>query len=237
MISIADRPKLKSMATFTNVLAVGGFMTLLGSVILPYFKPEFTTVAYGLMGGGIILSVVGIYLANRWVRPPRPEKSLDEALKKFPNSFRLYHYSGLPCRHILLTPFGIVLLHIINWEGVFTYKNGRWKERINLGRAIRYPLEQHLGDPTKTALTVEQAVKEFFKNTLSEHDALHFYSMVVFLHPKIRLDVENPTIPVFSIDVLKKKIPAKGEKMPEALYQQIQSTLDGRYPFQSELKI
>lgn len=237
MISIADRPKLKSMATFTNVLAVGGFATLLGSVVLPYFKPEFTLAAYGLMGSGIVLSVVGIYLANRWVRPPRPETSLDAALKKFPDSYRLYHYSGLPCKHILLTPYGIVLFHAFNWDGTFSYKNGHWKEHIKLGRAIRYPLEQHLGDPTKIALTVEQAMQDYLKSLLGEQGDLRLQSMVVFLHPRVKLDIENPAIAVSLIEGLKKKIPAKGERMPEALYQQIQTVLDKHYSPQSELKV
>lgn len=237
MISIADRPKLKSMATFTNVLAVGGFMTLLGSLLLPYFKPEFTLLAYGLMGGGLLLSIVGIYLANRWVRPPRPETVLDQALKKFPDSFRLYHYSGLPCRHILLTPYGVILFHAINWEGVFSYKNGHWKEKINFGRAIRYPLEQHLGNPIKDAQIVENDMREILKSSIGELNDLRFQSMIIFLHPKTRLEVENPTIPVCMIDGLRKKIPVKGERLPEALYQKIQAILDSRFSPQRELKV
>jgi len=237
MISIADRPKLKSITTFSNVTAVGGFITLLGGVILPYYKSEFASIAYGLMGGGMILSIIGVYLTNRWVRPPRPETSLDEALKKFPDSFRLYHYSGLPCKHILLTPYGLVLFHTINWDGMFSFKNGHWKEKINLGRAIRYPLEQHLGNPSKKVQSDKQAVIDYLKASIRDTDSISLQSMIVFLHPKTKLNLENPTIPVCTIDTLKKKIVAKGERMPDAQYQQIQAIMDKCYPPLSENKI
>ncbi|MBN1536107.1 MAG: NERD domain-containing protein [Anaerolineales bacterium] len=237
MISIADRPKLKSIATFTNVTAVGGFITLLGGVILPYFKPEFASVAYGFMLGGLIISIIGIYFTNRWVRPPRPETSLDEALRKFPDSYRLYHYSGLPCKHILLTPYGLVLFQAINWDGVFSYKNKRWKEHMNFGRVIRYPLEQHFDDPNKNASLMEQTVREYLKGYMGEYETLPLQSMVVFLHPRVKLEVENPSILVSALDGFKKKIPAKGERMPEALYESIQKALDECYPPAREQKV
>ena len=42
--------------------------------------------------------MVGIYFANRWVRKPRPEESLDKALKSFDDHYRIYHYPYRPCR-------------------------------------------------------------------------------------------------------------------------------------------
>lgn len=236
MISIANRPKIKSQATFSNVITVGGFIALLLGVIIPYVKPEYTEITFGIMLAGFILSIAGVYLANRWVRPPRPEKSLDEALKKFPDSYRLYHYSGLPSRHILLSPYGITLFHTINWEGVFKYKNNRWKELINFGRAIRYPLEQHLGDPTKESIIAEQAMKEIFEKSLGKSYKIDIKSMIVFLHHKVRLEIENSIIPVYKIDILKKQIISKGTRMPEDIYDQIKSVLDSYYNPQMEQK-
>jgi hypothetical protein len=237
MISIANRPKLKSDATFANTLSLGGFATLLISVVLPYIKPEFAQATIGLLLGGLILTTVGIYLGNRWARKPRPEASLEGALKKFPDSYRLYHYSKLPCKHILLSPFGVVLFHTINWEGVFSYKKGRWREYINFGRAIRYPLEQHLGNPSKVALGVEQSMRDYFKQKLGENNPIPIHSMIVFLHFKTNLDIENPSIPVYLIDGLKKKVPSKGEKLPDEVYSQLRSILDEQFTPQMELRV
>ncbi len=237
MISLANRPKLRSNSTFANVLSLGGFATLLLSVVLPYIKPEFIQATIGLLLGGLILSTIGIYLANRWARKPRPETSLEGALKKFPDSYRLYHYSNLPCKHILLSPFGVVLFHTINWEGVYSYKDGRWREYINFGRAIRYPLEQHLGNPTRTALSVEQNMRDYFKAKMGDISALPIHSTIVFLHFKTKLDVENPPVPVYLIDGLKKKVPAKGEKLPEALYSHLKEILDEQFTPEMELKV
>lgn len=237
MISIADRPKLKFQSTFSNIIAVGGFITLMLGIVLPYINSKFMSMSFGLMLGGMILSVIGIYILNRWGRKPRPEESLDNALKKLPDSFRLYHFSGLLCKHILLSPYGVTLFHTINWEGVFVYKNKRWKEMINLGRAIRFPLEQHLGDPSKLMLNAEQEIRDYFKQLLGENNIPQIRPVIIFLHPKTKLEIEKSAIPVCKVDALKKHIPIKGAKMPDEQYEKIKSALDGLYKPGLELKI
>lgn len=236
MISIANRSKIKSQATFSNIIAVGGFITLLLGVVIPYIKPEYAEITFGFIIVGAVLSIAGVYMANRWVRLPRPEQSLDEALKKFPDSYRLYHYSGLLSQHILLSPYGITLFHTINWEGVFKYKNKRWKETISFGRAIRYPLEQHLGDPTKKSIKTKQEMRNILEKSLGGKLEIDIKSMIVFLHNKVRLDIENSVIPVYKIDILKKQIISKGTRMPEEIYNQIKSVLDSYYSPQMEQK-
>ena len=75
----------------------------------------------------------GIYFANRWVRKPRPEDSLAEALRTLGDGYNLYNYTCLPGKHVLLMPNGVMVFETINLAGDFSYLNGRWKEKMNPG--------------------------------------------------------------------------------------------------------
>src|SRR5512142_3481122 len=115
-----DRQKLNARAQAANIASIGGLLLLLASVVIPLFMPKWNTYTSVLMVLGAAGAMVGIYLANRWVRKPRPEDSLDKALKSFDDNYRLFHYpSSLPCEHILLTPNGLIALEVVNLNGSF----------------------------------------------------------------------------------------------------------------------
>jgi len=141
MRTYIDHDKVNARATLANAASVGGLLLLLGSVLAPAFWQSVAPFALVLLLVGGVISMVGIYLANRWVRRPRPEESLDKALKSFDDSYRLYHYPALPCDHVLLTPSGVVGLEVVNLAGRFTYRDRRWKEAMTIGRALRYLVE------------------------------------------------------------------------------------------------
>ena len=102
----------------------------------------------------------GIYFANRWVRRPRPEDSLDKALKAFDDNYHIFHYTrSLPCDHFLLTPTGLIALEVVNLNGAFFYRNGRWKEAMTVGRALRYIVEERVSDPVAFSKAMDQELK------------------------------------------------------------------------------
>ena len=127
MKTYIDREKVNARSTLANAASVGGLLLLLASVLAPIFWQSLATLALVLLLVGGVTSMVGIYLANRWVRRPRPEESLDKALNSFDDTYRLYHYPALPCDHVLLTPSGVVGLEVVNLAGRFTYHDGRWR--------------------------------------------------------------------------------------------------------------
>ena len=160
MITIVDRPKLKNRAMLSNLASSGGLVLLLASVLLPLFLPKWAKFSFVMMAVGLGTAMVGIYFANRWVRRPRPEDRLDQALKPLNDSHHLFHYPALPCDHVLLTPNGVVLLETVNLGGEFYYQNQRWKEAMTMGRAIRFIVEEHLGDPIRSVRQTENYLRE-----------------------------------------------------------------------------
>ncbi len=130
---IIDRRKVNKRAQLANFASVGGLIMLLASVVIPLFLPGWINFSSVLFVIGLGAAMIGIYFANRWVRKPRPEESLDKTLKSLEEHYHIYHYPSLPCDHILLTPFGVIALEVVNLNGSFSYRNGQWKEAMTIG--------------------------------------------------------------------------------------------------------
>jgi hypothetical protein len=223
MKTYIDHRKVKRRSLISNLASVGGLLILLSSVAIPLFIPSLDKAAQVLMIAGMGLSMIGIYFANRWVRKPRPEDSLDQALKSLNDSYHLFHYPSLPCEHVLLTPIGVVVIEVFNLAGDFSYKDGRWKEKMNLGRALRYLVEEHLGDPIKNARELEEYLRGRLAQALGGENSISIHSVVTFTHPAVRLDVKNPPIPVCKPDKLCRYISKKTTRLDPAIYNQLNS--------------
>jgi len=159
------------------------------------------------------------------VKRPRPEEVLDEALKGLDDRHRLYHYC-LPCDHLLLTPGSIIVLETINLEGKFIYRQGRWQQKITPGRAMRFFVEEKLGDPIERAQYFARQIKAQIIAAIPEANALEAHGIVVFTNPFVELNVEGPPIPVCGPKKLRSKLPKTGAKLPPEVSRQVQETLD-----------
>jgi len=226
MKSIIDKNSVVLRARLANAMSIGGLFLLLTAILLPYLRRGFELTASFLLIVGLFLAMVGIYLANRWVRKPRPEIVLDSELKNLSDTYRLYHYRHKSADHLLLTPYSLIILETVNLEGRFTYKKGRWQEYMNFGRAMRYIVEEHLGDPVKAALSSQAYLKRQISQKIAGGDLVPVKAMVVFTHPRCVLELEETAIPVVKAAQLKRTITEKGNKMPSGLYEKVREYLD-----------
>ena len=168
--------------------------------------------------------MVGIYFANRWVRKPRPEEQIEKALKGLGDTYTIFHYPRLPMDHILLTPFGILIIETISYAGLFTYRDGKWKEAMTLGRAFRYVVEEHLGDPTKMVESEAISLRE--KLNQLQQPNIPIKTVVLFCHPGAQLEAKNPPSPVCKIDKLRKFAEMSGAKLLPADYNTVKEWLE-----------
>lgn len=227
MKTFIDRQKIKQRAQFSHTASISGLILLLASVVLPLFLPKWAGMASLLMVIGLGTSMVGIYFANRWVRKPRPEDQLDKALKGLSDSHHLYHYPSLPCDHVLLTPNGVVILETVNIGGDFSYKKGRWKEAMTVGRALRYIVEEHLGDPIKAASGTSQYLQNQFGRLIKPGATIPIQAAVVFIHPNVHLEVENAPITVCEVDKLRKRIALDTPRLDPEVYEKLSTSFEG----------
>jgi len=224
MIKIIDSPRVNRNAMLANVASVGGLLLLMASVALPMFYPSLSTLSLVLMALGLGSAMVGIYFANRWVRKPRPEEQIDVSLKGLGDSYAICHFPRLPIDHILVTPTGILVLETIAYQGMFVFQDGKWKENMTMGRAIRYVVEEHLGDPSRTVESAILFLKE--KLALENLGGVPVRGLVLFTHPAAILDLKNPPIPVCRIDKLRKHVDVPGAKLDPGTIQRIVSYLE-----------
>lgn len=222
-----DRQKLNARAQLAHFASVGGLVVLLISVAIPLFLPQWSGVSSIVMVIGAAGAMVGIYLANRWVRRPRPEESLDKALKAFDDNYHVYHYpASLPCEHVLLTPNGLVALEVVNLNGYFSYRNGRWKEAMTMGRALRYLVEERVSNPVTLAQSMVSEMSDLLHKELDGQAAVPVKALTVFTHPGVELEVEGGPIPACKIDKLRKQVSIPGARLASETYDRISSYLE-----------
>jgi hypothetical protein len=224
MISVKNAPRLKRNRLIAHIGSIGGLVLLLGGVLIPLFVSSLASLAGILMIVGLFVSLIGIYVANRWVKKPRPETIIDQEFKGFTDKYRVYHYPNLPYDHVLLNPGGATLIQTVNLEGAFTYRDGKWSERINLGRALRYIVEEHLGNPIRDARDGAVNLAGHLYEVTGKKIPVD--CLVVFIHPRAILDVQKSSIPVVTTKKLRSSINVKSERLPDDIYEKIMEYLD-----------
>jgi hypothetical protein len=220
MKSITDRQALARKATTANILSFGGMIILLAGVSIPTWAPQYADYSMGIVIFGFAIANIGIFLANRWVKRPRPEDVLDYVLRTRNNQHRIYHYL-LPHDHVFLTPTGVVVLEVCALEGSFRYRNGKWHRKFSMTRMLRFFVEESLGDPIKQAQDGAKAIAEL----LSDVAPVPVDSMVVFISPHAEYEAEDPPIPVVQPEKLGKRLP-QHDKLPPETLDKVREALD-----------
>jgi hypothetical protein len=221
-----NQSKLKKRALFSNIASLGGLFVLMAGVVVPLFLPRLIGLTQILIVAGILVSMAGIYLANRWVRKPRPEDSLGAALKTLGEGYNLYHYTSLQGKHILLMPNGIMVLETINLAGEFSFLNGHWKEQMNLGRMLRYVFEEHLGDPSQKVRQAVDDLKAKIHELPGVTKPVPVFGTVVFLHPMAQIEVKGAPVPVCKAEKLRKAVVIKAPILDPEIYEWISLYLE-----------
>ncbi|OGO25395.1 MAG: hypothetical protein A2W33_02770 [Chloroflexi bacterium RBG_16_52_11] len=224
---IIDRKKIGTRQKLSNFASLGGLLLLLVSVVLPLIDVTWNTYSTIIMVIGLAMAMIGIYFANRWVKKPRPEALLDETLINLHDTYRLYHYPALPCDHVMLTPGGVVVLETNNLEGKFSYKNGRWREKIGLGKVLRYLVEVHLGNPIRSAMDDVSYLKDQLSVRIPGGETIPVWCVVVFVHPRAVLEIEGAEIPVCKVEKLRKHVTARSTRLPPQLYEGARKVIEG----------
>jgi hypothetical protein len=94
--TIVDQNKINRREKISNVVSLAGMLLTVGCAGYSIIRPDLLNgLLIGIVAGECI-SMAGIYYANRWFKKPRPEVSLDQALKGLSENHRIYHYPAFP---------------------------------------------------------------------------------------------------------------------------------------------
>lgn len=228
---VIDQAKLERRGRASHAASLGGLLMILASVALSLWRQDLAIVVVLMLVVGFATSSTGIYFANRWVKKPRPEEILDRALKGLDDRHRIYHYLDKGPEHTLLTPYGVVILETRAGEGLYEYVDGKWHQRITLGRALRFFVEEPLGDPVTDARNTASRWASALEGKLGAA-GVPVMPLVVFTHPAAEVHCKNPPIPVCQPKQLRGEMAKHHRPLPRQVYDQVQALLDSGGPFQ-----
>ena len=178
---------------------------------------------------GYGLAQVGLYFSNRYVRTPRPDERLDEALHGADRDSRIYHFV-LPAPHVVLTPAGLIALVPKFQLGDIHVEGSKWTQS-NLGFMKRMFGQEALGNPTAEAEYRIKQTAQFISQHVAElRDVeLPIGAIIVFTaKDRGQLTLHKSDIPAFHYTKLKGfwKQRQKDERLPQEQYDALRAALD-----------
>jgi hypothetical protein len=183
---IRNRVRLGRVASFAGL----GIL-ILG--LVASLSPQWLLASFGCLIVGFLLSQVGIYNANRWVKEPRADQTLDKILKGFGDRYHLYNYV-LPAAHVLLTPFGLCVIKPKRQGGAIRCEGEKWHHELGWKRILRLFGQEGLGNPAKEVRAEVEKLRGFLAQRFPEEVSIE--GVVVFTNPEVELEAENPAVPV-----------------------------------------
>jgi len=198
---IASRGRLGKIASFT------GLAILLLGLILSFYPPFFMASLLCLLAG-LIVSNIGTYNLNRWVKRPRSDEVIARALKGLDDRFWLFSYV-FPAEHVILAPSGLYVVNPKPHDGEISCEGDKWRRKFKWSRLLRALYEEGLGNPTAEVIAQADKMREFLRSKLSEEDEIEVREVILFTNPGVRLELKAPAVPVLTPKALKTHIRRK----------------------------
>jgi len=186
--------------------SLAGLAVLTGGMVINFTKPELFELSLLCLVAGFAVASVGAYNVSRWVKPPRGDEVLVKSLKGLSNKYRLYNYI-MPVPHILLTPFGLYVLHCKKLDGDITYRgNNKWHQKVDIKRRLKlfFGAEQPVGKPTNELAADMGTLVNILKRLIPEEE-IEINGAVIFTNSNVNLTREaDDTAPILQAKELKK---------------------------------
>jgi len=144
----------------------------------------------------VVLSLTSVRMTNQWLRKPRPEYAIRDALKGIHKKSVLYNYYHSPARHVLISPQGVFAMVTRFQEGSYV-ANGDKLERVGGVGVLRFLRGDNIGKPYEDAQRAAAHIQELLNPIAPD---LEVQPLVVFVDPRARLQVHDPLVPVLHTD-------------------------------------
>lgn len=230
MVIIRNEQRIKRLRLISQIVSFLGMGALLAGLALLFVVNDPSIFIYQLiaLAIGYFLSQIGIYLAHLYVRKPRPDEVLDEALRGYAKgkNGRIYHYV-LPVHHVLLLSTGIIILNAKYQTGKISVQGDKWQQK-GLGLR-RFFGQENLGNPTKETEKSIAAVANFINQHAPEVEEIPIAALIVFTsNGLVKYDFKQSSIPAMPFTKVKKYLTQKNRStpIPEADYNAVRAAFD-----------
>ena len=187
---------------------IGQITTLAGLAVLAIgfvvsMKPENTTLAFGALILGFVLTQIAVYHGNRWGKSPREDELIVKGLKGLGKQATLYNYTS-PVPHLLVGPMGVWVLIPYFHEGTITYNESRkrWRQKSR-NWYMRLFGQAGLGRPDQDLINYRGKMERYFKKNLPDNLQPEVNVALVFTAKDVKVDAPNAPEPTFALDKVK----------------------------------
>jgi hypothetical protein len=232
MIVLRDEQRIARLRRISQYLNLASMAALVAGLVMIFFTNNANIFLYQLIAlvVGWGLSQIGLYLAHRYLRDPRPDQVLDKAVRKAARKDgRLYHYL-LPAPHVLLLPSGILLFVTKFQAGRISVDGDKWRHS-GVGMR-RFFAQEGLGNPSREAESQVRAMADYIRNHVPdvEVEDIPIEPVIVFTASNITdLDTKNSRIPAMHQSKLNgfvRQLRDRLEPLPQADYEQVRAAFD-----------
>jgi hypothetical protein len=202
---VINEAHIKRYQTFSHVLFMVSLVGMVGGFIYTMTSKSTNSNSLSclLLPGLLFMTLLSVRMANMWIREPRPQNVLGEALKGLGKRYSLFHYL-LPARHVLIGPEGVFTITIIWQERVYRVKGKRWSTVGGMMTGLASFMRQDsVGNPFRDALFDAQSVQRVL-NKIAPDSGVKVQPLIVLISPKVAAEIEDPIIPVLYADPKKK---------------------------------
>jgi hypothetical protein len=144
----------------------------------------------------VVLSLTSVRMTNKWLRKPRPEHAIRDALKGVHRKSVLYNYYHSPARHVLIAPQGVFAMETRFQDGHYVVNGDRWL-RSGGFPIFRFLRGDNIGKPDEDARKAAAHITELLKPIAPE---IEVKPLVVFVDPRARFELHDPSVPVLHAD-------------------------------------
>mgnify|MGYP000691304984 CR=1 FL=1 len=228
---VADEKYITRRSAAGKYASLAGLAVLALALVFSFTRTSSLLLMQGaLMGAmliGVVLSFIGGYYAERFAGPVAHHKAVRSALKGLDRQYVLFQYV-LPVPHVLLGPDGLTIVVVRSQPGQVTYKDGKWRHHQRTKFLRQLAGQESLGVPEED---VEQQVAQMRRYLEQRQPELEVpvRGVVLFAHPNVRLDLEEPPVPVFYDKKVRSWLrgPGAGKPLPPPVRQQLAELLFG----------
>jgi hypothetical protein len=230
MIVLRDEQRIARLRQLSRYLNLAAMAALVAGLVMIFFSNQANAFLYQLiaLAVGWSLSQVGLYLAHRYLRSPRPDEILDKALRKAARKDgRLYHYL-LPAAHVLLLPSAVLVFVTKFQTGRITVEGDKWRHSgVGLRRFFA---QEGLGNPTREAESQVQALAGYIQKNAPGVGNIPIEPVIVFTAQNIeQLETKNSRIPAMHQSKLNgflRQLRDRLKPMPQDDYDRVRAAFD-----------
>jgi hypothetical protein len=188
---VKGRQRASALMVGLGLLLIGGFwfVNLFGSSSL-------VPVSLAAIVIGFVLFYGGLQQRARWGRKPGNDQVLDAALARLNDRYTLIHYADFPGKradHVLITPGKLLVLTTRELTGRVRVHGRAWRRPNAFIFGFMRLAGPQLGNPT---VDNERQVESLRKLLDEEHLPGEIEGAIVFVDPRVNLDIDEPTTPV-----------------------------------------